>query len=862
MIVYKKKSRPDPIFIILLFLVFLVIPTKLVNYKNLGWDLYEKISTYDLGSSSIHNIAGGTLTTSNSVFELIKKSPKVFSNLIFGVDRNDNIEKIYIDIKFKNYKKLLKDRETALLEGIGHDYQTVKGEVTSNGKKIKSKIRLKGHLSDHWRSKYRMSFRIKLLGKNSLFGFKEFSLHKPSARQHPYDQTFQEIQRNLGNISSEHKYVNLFVNGEDWGIMNIEEHLTKEFLEKQEIKESLIVEFGNEKHDIYKRTVKSLYDNYRISDPYLNVNILKGDKYLKKELYRKWFTYISLEHLKHDNNLYDIDSFSKALLLSLIWNNTHSLFNQNSRYYFNPYNLKLHPITSDQSFFSPIREKLLIPKPYEKIIGNSLFNLNFEKNFKAVKSEISKSQEVINKWQDFFPLDSYISSEILKDNQNMISKNFRNYIINPDETDKHKYAFNSISKEQSKFLYDHIFAVHHDNGQIDIYNLTREKIILSNIYINGKELDSFETTYIEGQDPLKYEPLILKTNLKGFYDNKIEIKTELNNEKRVFKLGYSMISNGIFNPLNKLINLAEHEFLIESNFDEYRIKKGTWNIHEPLVIDKDLIIEKGVNLIFRENAYLIIKGSLKILGETDNKVVLSSKGGFWKGLYVIDADKKSYINNAVFSNVTYLKDGILELSGGISFYNSNVEIKNTSFNNSNAEDFLNIVHSNFEIDNVTFSNSLSDAFDSDFSKGTIKNSSFYNIKGDGIDFSGSVVNIINSNFKNIKDKAVSVGEKSSLKISEIYVDSVGVGVASKDGSFVQINNSRFSNYTLNALMSYQKKSHYKKSSLIGMNIGFDNKENSYSRQKNSIMTLNGNLVQENEINVDLLYENEIMKKND
>ena len=38
-------------------------------------------------------------------------------------------------------------------------------------------------------------------------------------------------------------------------------------------------------------------------------------------------------------------------------------------------------------------------------------------------------------------------------------------------------------------------------------------------------------------------------------------------------------------------------------------------------------------------------------------------------------------------------------------------------------------------------------------------------------------------------------------------------------------------------MSYQKKSYYKKPSLIGMNIGFDNKENSYSRQKNSIMII-------------------------
>ena len=32
----------------------------------------------------------------------------------------------------------------------------------------------------------------------------------------------------------------VFVNGKSWGIMNIEEHMTKEFLEKQKRKESLL----------------------------------------------------------------------------------------------------------------------------------------------------------------------------------------------------------------------------------------------------------------------------------------------------------------------------------------------------------------------------------------------------------------------------------------------------------------------------------------------------------------------------------------------------------------------------------------------------------------------------------------------
>ena len=53
------------------------------------------------------------------------------------------------------------------------------------------------------------------------------------ARQFPFDHVFQSLMRRLGNLSSVHKYAHVFVNGESWGIMNLEEHVSKEFLEKQ-----------------------------------------------------------------------------------------------------------------------------------------------------------------------------------------------------------------------------------------------------------------------------------------------------------------------------------------------------------------------------------------------------------------------------------------------------------------------------------------------------------------------------------------------------------------------------------------------------------------------------------------------------
>ena len=85
---------------------------------------------------------------------------------------------------------------------------------------------------DHWGGIYRMSFRVKLEDDKTIFGFKRFSIHKPRARQHPYDQFLEHLYKKWRSFTSQ-TYARIIVNGAKWGVMNIEEHMSKEFLEKQ-----------------------------------------------------------------------------------------------------------------------------------------------------------------------------------------------------------------------------------------------------------------------------------------------------------------------------------------------------------------------------------------------------------------------------------------------------------------------------------------------------------------------------------------------------------------------------------------------------------------------------------------------------
>lgn len=861
MTIYKSKSKPYLLFIILFVLLIISIPLNTKYYKSIMWNIYDNVLTYDLGFSSIPNLIGGNITDTSKYIIVTKKTPDIITNYIFGIENRPEIQRLDLNIKFKEYKKILNDRQRFINQGIGNKFTEVKAKLVFNDKEMKAKIRLKGDLADHWRSLYKMSFRVNLKKDAYILGYKTFSLQKPSARQHPYDQTFQELQKKIGNLSSSHNYVHLFVNGKDWGIMNIEEHMSKELLEKQKMKESLIVKFGNEQNWLLNKTIKKPYINYRLSDSQLNIKVYGSSKYLKEEdnIYRAWYSYIIKKHRDSNLSLYDTKSFTKSLILGLTWGTTHSLSNANSRYYFNPYILKLVPITTDQGHFRNLNNKLPIPLIYQEIAKSLEFEDLKNKNVDIVKNEIINSQEVIDKYQSYFPIDEKISNTILINNFNKIKNNVKDYIKIDDQKLINKQEL--PTKEQATYFPNHIFARHFINGEIHLYNLLPDTVTLLSINLENNKIKNLKNYTLKGFSKKdEYIPLIIKTNLKGIYDNRIEIFTNYKGNKRIYKLGYTNVLEGLNNPLLNDSNLKDLKYIKKIDIDNYKIKSGNWNINKPLVIKGNLEIEAGTVLNFSEKTYLIVKGTLNAKGTVDKNIILNAKSKKWKGIYVLNAKNTSYLENIIIQDTEALSDGLLNLTGGVNFYKSNVKIINAKFKNSVAEDSLNIVHSSFLIKNILIENSISDGFDSDYSNGKIVNSKFVKILGDAVDFSGSVVHIDNCNFFNIHDKAISSGEGSTISINNININDVGVGIASKDGSITSGINIEILNYKMKALMTYIKKPFYNKSKLILDNVDIDNIVNSFSRQKNTIMIINKKEIEEKKINVKKMYKSGVMKK--
>ena len=204
---------------------------------------------------------------------------------------------------------------------------------------------------------------------------------------------------------------------------------------------------------------------------------------------------------------------------------------------------------------------------------------------------------------------------------------------------------------------------------------------------------------------------------------------------------------------------------------------------------------------------MIENGSLKVLGKADNQITFTAKNKSWKGIHVINDDNMSIIEHAKFSKLNYFDNEKFSVNRAINFYNSNVKIYNSIFNEVYSEDLL-ILYIQFIVKNCRFNTVLSDAIDSDFSEGKVIKTNFYKIDGDGIDTSGSNVKINDVLLDYIGDKGISVGEESLVSISNVEINGSNIGIASKDGSKVMAN-LIIKNSTNYDLASYNKKKTYK-----------------------------------------------------
>jgi hypothetical protein len=238
------------------------------------------------------------------------------------------------------------------------------------------------------------------------------------------------------------------------------------------------------------------------------------------------------------------------------------------------------------------------------------------------------------------------------------------------------------------------------------------------------------------------------------------------------------------------------------------------------------------------------------------------QGNSWQGITVLNANSQSVWSHVIVRDTAGLSRLGWVLTGGVTFYKSDIRMNRCRLKGNLGEDALNIIHSKFELTHIEILESTSDGFDADFADGEINDCLFKEIGkttgGDAVDISGSAVIVTGCRFLNISDKALSVGEGSRMKASRLDIRHVGTGAASKDGSFLKIMDSSITDARIAGLMAYIKKPEYGPGSIEATNITFLDTTHESRVQRGNNISINEEQMETEDVDVEALYKT-IMK---
>ncbi len=399
-----------------------------------------------------------------------------------------------------------------------------------------------------------------------------------------------------------------------------------------------------------------------------------------------------------------------------------------------------------------------------------------------------------------------------------------------------------------------------EGSTIEIKNLTLFPITVHSVYLAKKparNLLATETqipTYKLGStEHVTLLPVVVsETDL----DDEMKIRYSYRgteHTKPVF-LQFRQHDFGYANPEATNVWLHKNDVRVNEASRTITFPRGYYILEKRLAFDRGWQVRflPGTEIEFRRGATMRINGPVYSLGRKDSPVTLvvhSDPGrgllGSWGGLIVLDSQRESILRHTrvvggVGSALSERQDSH-GITGCVTFYKSDVLIEDSVFDGLQCEDALNIISSEFNIDHVEFVEAGADAFDSDFSTGTVTNSIFRNVVNDGLDLSGSNVNVESTRFLDIGDKAISVGENSTLVASDLVIDGSEAGAVSKDKSVANIRNSSFRDVN-NALMAYEKKGEWGPAEIHCDNCLFDNVASIAVVQHGSHTTIDGNEV--------------------
>lgn len=799
--------------------------------------------------------------------------PKVFANP----------EHLHINIKGKNFLRLAKQRETAINQGVlltMEDDEYVPAFITHNDKTVKVKIRLKGDWIDHLQGD-KWSFRIKIQEDETVFGMKRFSIQHPATRNYLHEWVFHQLLKKEDILSLRYDFINVTLNGKNLGIYALEEHFDKRLLEHNQRREGPIIKFNEnmlwqdrmEAKAISESGRKRFWSGFLQSYYSSEIHFYQSKGVSSDSSLKNQFNYAhSLLELFRTGKLpahkvFDINKLSKYFVLSDIAGAQHGSGNwENLRFYYNPVTSLLEPIGFDGDAGQVSKPIIESEKAgfHSAVFEDTLFVRGYMTNLE----KFSRSDYLNTFFTEI--------SETYQNKLNIILSEWPDYAFNQGIYYNHqKYIDKMLSPPRA--LHAYINAIENNYIELDIGNIQAMPLNVISISYNDliflkpakreiirsrKSLDlpiDFQKIKFALPPRLAWDDIDLN-NLKlnyEFYATNRKMQTIIYPWKY---LDETFIND---NFIRKESNIHDFTFiLINEEQKTIHMKSGTWNLTQNLIIPNGykVMAHSGLRLNLSNSAKILSYSPIYFIGTEEAPIFIYSSDSTGQGLVVMSANQKSVLEYVNFNNLSNATQKGWELTGAVNFYESDCRISHSTFANNRSEDGLNIIRSKFEIDHCLFQNVQSDAFDGDFTAGTISNTRFINAGNDGIDVSGSQIEIRNIFISKAGDKGISVGENSILTGGNVHITDSELGITSKDLSEINLSHVKIL-ATRVGFTVFQKKSEFGPALISVNHLEMSNLTVPYLIEKNSKLSIDNQMIEPNAENIEgVLYGVQYGKK--
>ena len=714
-------------------------------------------------------------------------------------------------IDSKDLEKFDRILDRSKIDGI---YIRQKGDeakvkIIAEGKGMPAKMRFKGDWLDHlhWKGK---SYRIKLKSGNTWRGMSMFSVQRAEVRGNLREWVYHALLRYEDVLSPRYDFIHFQINGGAPKIYAYEEHFTKHLLEHHKRREGPILKFNENRFwEGMKRSfdlrdgqladwdnkVKAFWSSEIL--PFEMSKIAKRPTLSKNFDQAKNLMYEYKYNLRKPIEIFDLERMAKYIAISELTMAFHALTWHNERYYYNPITNLLEPIGYDGFGSEDIGAnkntlytiRAFTPDAYSYEPIQQLFkDPTFLKVYFKTLSRIADRTYVA----------SFLSQleEGITAREKFIRQGMPDYHYNRDEIQDHVRTLqmkmwpfdNSLQVYTKKKTKDSLYL-----SLINYHELPIE------VFVKGDRAHSI-IVYPQKQTSLpEYHEWAVRSGMKS-------LAFALPGTERVK-------TADIMHFPPPLSVTARQKIRQESQLpdgvttrDSLILIKGKTTIKKPLYIPagKKLKVIPGAHIRFLHQGSILSESPIFFQGTREKPILVESVDGEGGALVVLQCTSPSKLSYTTFKNQNTLNYKGWQLSGALTFFESNIEANHIRIESNHCEDALNVVKSRFEIDSCRFSNTKSDAFDADFCTGHLKNSTFKNTGNDAIDFSTSTVTIEDCTMQDIGDKGISVGEHSSVRAARISIEGAVIGIASKDLSEIEVRNIQLKDCAT-GFAAYQKK---------------------------------------------------------